>query len=329
MPDPPDKDDPLFIEENVRERRFDVDQNFDGWRLDRFLANRIGRISRSFAGKIAREGSVEVIPDRKVKAGTRLRNRDVVIVREQLEPERVQDDEVAILHHDDALLVVDKPAGMLVHESSTIRLNTVDKFLERQGFDEAEPVHRIDRETSGIVVCAARRELVPELRGLFATDHPEKIYRALVLDPRHRWSVGSRETIEHHLGLVEDGVLDLRMGRGELGATTHVSTRRRLETDFGPMADLEIRIETGRQHQIRVHLALEGTPIAGDKLYTFDDAFFIAICARPDDPELLAKLPFERHALHAWRIELPHPDSGDTFEAEAPLPQLWVSDDSQ
>ena len=90
------------------------------------------------------------------------------------------------------------------------------------------------------------------------------------------------------------------------------------------LADLKVRIETGRQHQIRVHLALEGTPIAGDKLYTFDDAFFIAICARPDDPELLARLPFDRHALHAWRVELPHPETGERVEVEAPLPRLWT-----
>lgn len=317
-------DDPLYIEENVRERRFDVDQNFDGWRLDRYLANRIPRISRSFAGRIAREGSVEVIPDRKVKAGTRLRDRDVVIVREQLEPERVQDDEVDILYRDEGLLIVDKPAGMLVHESSSVRLNTVDKYLERQGFDEAEPVHRIDRETSGVVVCAARRDLVPDLRGLFATDHPRKIYRALVLDPDERWIEGTRETIDHALGLVDEGVLDLRMGRGELEATTHVDVRGRFETEFGRMADLELRIETGRQHQIRVHLALEGTPIAGDKLYTYDDDFFIAICARPEDPDLLAQLPFERHALHAWRMALRHPLTGEPFEVEAPLPSLWT-----
>lgn len=319
-------DDPLYIEHNVRERCFDVDQNFDGWRLDRFLANRISRISRSFAGRIAREGDVEVIPRRKVKAGTRLRMGDVVLVREELAPERVLDDRARILAQDEGLLVVDKPAGMLVHESSTVRLNTIDGFLRRRGFVDAEPVHRIDKETSGVVICAARRALVAPMRGIFATDHPQKIYRALVLDPRERWPVGRKETITHPLGLVEGGELELRMGRGDLQATTHVRCAGRSAHAFGPMADLVVRIETGRQHQIRVHLAMEGTPIAGDKLYTWDDEFFMAICARPDDPELLGRLPFTRHALHAWRVALTHPLTGAPFRVEAPLPALWHAD---
>src|SRR5690606_31247621 len=112
------------------ERRFSVDQNFEGWRLDQFLANRIGRLSRSRAGDIARYGDVEIVPSRKVKAGTRLRLGDVVVVREHLAEEDVQYDEVAILHRDDAIIVVAKPAGMLVHEAASVRLNTVQMFLE-------------------------------------------------------------------------------------------------------------------------------------------------------------------------------------------------------
>ena len=85
-----------LIEENVRIRRFEVDHNFDGWRLDKFLANRISGMSRSLAGRVARDGSVEVEPPRKVKAGTRLRLGDRVEIREELEPEVVQDAEVDV-----------------------------------------------------------------------------------------------------------------------------------------------------------------------------------------------------------------------------------------
>lgn len=313
-----------LITDNVRERTFEVDQNFDGWRLDLFLANRIPRISRSFAGRIAKEGDVEVIPPRKVKAGTKLREDDVVILREELEPERVQDHEVDVVYRDEALIVVSKPAGMLVHESSTIRLNTVQKYLERRGFDEAEPVHRLDRETSGVLVCAATRELVPELRGMFATTHPEKIYRALVHDPHGVWHPGDRRTIDTPLGIDPDSVLDLKMGEGDLEATTHVEVLGRLDHPCGPLADLRVVIETGRQHQIRVHLAMQQTPIAGDKLYSMDDEFFMAICAEPDDPELLARLPFERQALHAWKMRMDHPTTGEPVEFEAPVPALWT-----
>jgi RluA family pseudouridine synthase len=310
-------------EANVRERRYLVDQNYVGMRLDQFLAARIPRISRSFAAEIVRYGNVEVIPARKIKAGTRLRMDDTVVLRQTLEKEVVQDEEARILFADDGLVIVNKPAGMLVHESASVRLNTVTHYLMRQGFREAEPAHRIDRETSGIVVCAARRELVAELRGQFATSHPDKIYRALVLDPDEIWQPGMRKTLDTPLGLDEGSILGVRMGRGHLDARTHVHVLERREHSFGVMADLEIAIETGRQHQIRVHLAMEGTPIAGDKLYGKDDAFFMAICDRPDDPVLLAELPFGRQALHAWRMGLTHPITGERVRFEAPLPQIW------
>jgi 23S rRNA pseudouridine1911/1915/1917 synthase len=310
----------LLLTDNVRERRFDVDNNFDGWRLDKFLANRLGRISRSRAGKIARHGDVEIVPPRKVKAGTRLRDGDLVILREHLPPERVQYDEVEILHRDDRVLVLNKPAGMLVHETPTVRLNTIQLFLQqRQGFEGAEPVHRIDRETSGVLVCAATPSLVTPLRSVFATTHPEKVYRALVDDPEGQWQPGHEKTIEIPLRLAEETRLGLRMVEGELDATTHVEALRRV----GRFADLRVVIETGRQHQIRAHLAMQGTPVAGDKLYTYDDAFFMALHDDPENPELRRQLPFDRHMLHAWQIAIEVPGA-DELKVEAPLPACWL-----
>ena len=306
-------------EENVRERRFEVDQNFDGWRLDQFLANRIGRISRSRAGEIAKHGDVTIVPARKVKPSAKVRNGDVVIVREHLEPEIVQDDEVSILHRDDTIILIDKPAGMLVHETAKVRQNTVQAYLGRRGFVDAEPAHRIDRETSGIVVCAARAEVVPQLRAQFATTHPQKVYRALVDDPDELWAPGDARSFDTPMRVATETVLGIRMVPGDLSATTHVEVLSRR----GRFADLCVVIETGRQHQIRAHLAWFGTPVAGDKLYTYDDDFFMAIHDSPDDPELTARLPFARHMLHAWRITLRHPDTGEDVVFEAPLPPGW------
>lgn len=310
----------MLITENIRERRFDVDNNFDGWRLDQFLANRIGRISRTRAGQIAKHGDVEVRPPRKVKAGTRLRDGDVVVIREHLPPEEVQYDEVELLHRDDDVIVLDKPAGMLVHETPTVRLNTIQLFLQTQGFDGAEPVHRIDRETSGVLVCAARPQLVTPLRETFATTHPTKVYRAWVVDPERRWVEGDEATLETPLRLAEETRLGLRMVDGDLEATTHVQALGRA----GRFAELRVVIETGRQHQIRAHLAMEGTPVAGDKLYTYDDAFFMQLHDNPDDEALLARLPFPRQMLHAWRIELDVPANGP-IRVEAPLPEIWCA----
>lgn len=307
---------------NIRERVYDIDTNFDGWRLDQFLCNRMPRLSRNRAAEICKHGDVTIEPDRKVKAGTRLRPGDVVTLREHLDPEVVQYDEVAIEWEDDDLMVVNKPSGMLVHESASVRLNTVQYWLLDVGYDEAEAVHRLDRETSGCLVVAKRREWIPVLRELFATDHPKKVYRALVLDPDRRWEVGTTTTLTTPLGLLETPIR-VRMGRGDLSSTTHVEVVGETELEgFGRVADVRVVIETGRQHQIRVHLALEGTPIAGDKLYTYDDAFFMDISDHPDDEALTSRLPFSRHALHAWQIEIPHPRTGEPVGVESALPPI-------
>ncbi len=312
-----------LIEENVRERRFEVDNNFEGWRLDRYLANRIEGLSRSKAGRIARDGDVEVVPRRKVKAGTRLRDGDLVVIREYLEPERVQDHQVETLYEDDALLVLNKPAGMLTHETASVRLNTVKYYLRRRGLEEAEPVHRLDRETSGAMVCARTKEFAPALCELFADGDPDKIYRALVVDPKGRWQPGETARLDAPLGFDEESPLPHRVWSGRLEAVTHVEVLGRSRDPGASLADLKIKIETGRQHQIRVHLAMEETPVAGDKLYSYGDEFFMAITDHPSDEELLSRLHFSRHALHAWRIELTHPVSGKRLRVEASLPGLW------
>ncbi len=314
---------PQRIEENVRVRSYEVDHNFVGWRLDEYLANRIDGMSRTLAARVIKEGNATVAPRRRAKPSTRLRLDDVVTLRQELPPEEVQDHQVAPLFRDAHLLILDKPAGMLVHETATTRLNTITHYLLRQGLPEAEPVHRIDRETSGVLVCALTAGVVAPLRGLFAGDDPRKMYRALVLDPDHRWPPGERATLTTPLGFDPTSRLPMRMAKGDLSATTHVQALRRIDHPYSPMADLRIRIESGRQHQIRVHLFMEGTPIAGDKLYGQTDDFFTDICDHPDDQALLARLPFPRHALHAWRIELTPPITDDRIAVEAPLPTIW------
>ena len=312
-----------LIEENIRIRRFEVDHNFVGWRLDQFLASRMDGMSRSLAAKVTKEGNIEVSPWRRVKASMKLRLHDVVVLRHELPPEVVQDDETELLFEDDAVLVLNKPAGMLVHETATARLNTVTHSLIRQGMDGAEPAHRLDRETSGALVCARRPEWVAPLRLRFASEDPSKVYRALVVDPKGIWEVGSRRRLEAPLGEDRSSSLPMKVGAGELSAVTHVEVLGRRAHPMGDLADLRIRIETGRQHQIRVHLFMEGTPIAGDKLYGKSDEFFMATCDRPDDPELLRELHFPRHALHAGEIGITHPRTEERLKLRAPLPRIW------
>lgn len=315
------------IHENTRERRFTVDGNFIGCRLDRFLTLRLARLSRTKANAIIRLGDLEVLPHRRrPRPSMRLKAGEVVILREHLPPEWVQDAQVSQLFSDESILILNKPAGMLVHESTGVRLNTIQGWMHRQGRLGAEPAHRLDRETSGVLVCARRPEVLPLLRDLFASDHPEKVYRALVCDPQGVWQPGERRTINVPLG-PSQSELELRIVEGNLHATTHVVVLHVVEhPDFGRMADLQVTIETGRQHQIRTHLDMMGTPIAGDKLYGQTNEFFMAMCDQPDDLDLLATLPFPRHALHAWRLTMPHPiDVSRRLTFTAPLPiEVWT-----
>ena len=315
----------MWIEENIRERRFDVDNNFDGWRLDQYLANRIDGMSRSQAGRIAKGGDVEVFPRRKIKAGTRLRDGDEVVIREHLEPEYVQDDEVKIAYEDAAMLVLNKPAGMLVHETASTRLNTVTHYLQRQGMEDAHPVHRLDRETSGALVCGRGPEAIRKLSEAFGGDGIGKTYRALVIDEEMRWSAGEEAVLRTPLGFEASSPLPHKVTRGDMEALTRAWWRGEVEPcEHGHrLVDLEVEIETGRQHQIRVHLAMEGTPIAGDKLYSESDEFFMAICDRPEDAELRERLCFETHSLHAWRVSLDHPAGDRRVEVETTLPERF------
>lgn len=311
---------------NIRERHFEVDSNFVDWRLDRFLSNRLGRLSRTKAALIIKHGDLSITPERKLKPSLKLRQYDVVTLREHLPDEVVQDHQVQVLYEDDDLLVLNKPSGMLVHESTRVRQNTIQGYLERDGRPHAEAAHRLDRETSGVLICAPSRAHISLLRGMFASEHPEKIYRAIVCDPHERWREGQRETLTWPMGILEGPVLSLRMGPGALECTTHVEPLGCFhDPKWGRMVDVQVIIETGRQHQIRVHLDMAGTHIAGDKLYGQTDEFFMASCDDPLAPEILENLPFPRHALHAWRMRMPHPARpNERVSFEAPLPDYWA-----
>ena len=115
----------ILIQDNVRERHYPVDSNFSGWRLDRFLSARLARLSRDKANEIAKHGDVTILPDRrKPKPSLKLQVGEVVVLREHLSPEWIQDAQVEVLYEDEDLVIVNKPAGMLVHESASVRLNT-------------------------------------------------------------------------------------------------------------------------------------------------------------------------------------------------------------
>lgn len=302
--------------------RYEVAVNYDGWRLDRFLADRMKRASRA---KVARIIRANVTIEReghapKIKAGTIVRHGDVVRIErtERADPATPSLDSVRILARGASFVVLDKPPGMLVHRTSHEATRTVDSFLAREfGAERVEPVHRLDRDTSGVLLCGRGLGSIRTLRALFERSEPRKVYRAAVVDPHRSWPPGRTRSFDVPLGFANGSAVRIRVGEGDWECRTTATALGRI----GDVAELEVEIERGRQHQIRAHLDLHGTPIVGDKLYGMGDSFFLEWLDEPGRADLEARLATRWHCLHAHRLEVKIGGVGHAFEA--PLPEHW------
>jgi 23S rRNA pseudouridine1911/1915/1917 synthase len=306
---------------------FRVPPEVAGQRLDVFLQAQLKRTSRTRAQFIIRASAYDD-QGRPLRSNTRVRPFQQILLWRAPWDENPVPTEVPVLYEDDHLLAVDKPAGLPVHPSARYHRNTLIKVLQAKRPGEWLSLgHRLDRETSGVILVAKNRPCDRALKRAFEErDGIEKTYlaitwgapdpgdgahafrfeRSVELDPTHRTNVKMR------LGATDDA----------LYAATRftVEDTRRATTSGRVYARVRCELETGRQHQIRVHLAALGAPIVGDKLYGPDDTCF----ARGADGELtdadLALLELPRHALHAWRLSLRHPVTSLPLALEAPLP---------
>lgn len=308
---------------------FRVDVNYAGWRLDRFLAEKIRRLSRT---KIQRLIKTQLVYDgpSPLKASTAVWSGLEFRLRRRRDPEPECDRDYGVAYEDEDLLVVDKPAGLTIHPSARYYVHTLTNVLrERQTEGEKWDIaHRLDRETSGLVVCGKRPEITRKLKMLFErAGQVHKEYLALV----HGWPREEEQTIDLPLALV-DHPLQLKMGvvHGPAGkaSRTGVLVEKRFLAEVpwrGPeLALVRCFPRTGRQHQIRVHLAAIGHPIVGDKLYGPSDTYFADFADGKLSEEAQAALVLPRHALHAAAVSFPHPADGRTLRVEAPLPADMV-----
>jgi 23S rRNA pseudouridine1911/1915/1917 synthase len=284
-----------------------------GWRLDHFLKRRIGRLSRTRIQSIIRD-QIFFSDGRTVRPAAAVRAGETILLRRPapIEPEVPRHFE--ILYEDESVLVIDKPAGLPMHTTAKFWRNTLTAVLRERYPDEAmEVAHRIDRETSGVLVIARGREVASFLTQAFARRAVEKTYLALVKG--HPPDAGR---IDQPIKLL-DTKSHVMMGPAPDGlpAVTGFRVVRR----FADHALVEAHPETGRQHQIRVHLQSLGHPIVGDKLYGASEALFMRACDEGVTPELLEAFDgLARHALHAHRLTFPHPKSRQPVTVESPLP---------
>lgn len=298
-------------------------REYAGLRLDRFIQRRIPRLSRTRANRIVRscayrEDGRRRRPSERVRFG-----ETVLLVRPSFEEPNVPTD-FAILHEDDALLVIDKPAGLPVHPSASYHRNTLT-YLLGQRYPERTPhlAHRLDRETSGVLVCAKTLDDERTLKGAFEDRRVDKCYLAIVRG-RVRTEGGR---IDAPLGRPDTG-LHLLMEVREGGAPSR--TRYRVLARAPRHTLVALWPETGRQHQLRVHLAHLGHPIVADKLYGPEGPapFLEYVDAGGMTDDLARRLGHPRQALHAHQLRVPHPRDGRTLALESPLApdllQLWV-----
>ncbi|MGJ7508025.1 RluA family pseudouridine synthase [Variovorax sp. GT1P44] len=304
-----------------------VDGESAGQRLDNFLFRHLKGVPKTHVYRIIRSGEVRINKGR-VQAETRLAEGDVL----RLPPVRVSTRseegasppapprEFPLLHEDDALLAVNKPAGVAVHGGSGVSFGVIEQLrTARPAARFLELVHRLDRETSGILLVAKKRSALTALQDQFRERETGKTYLALVEGdwPANRKVLDAplaRYLLPSQAGAAE-GERRVRVVAKDhpdaMRAVTLVKVLARftLPGDAASFSLLAVTIKTGRTHQIRVHLASAGHPIAGDDKY---GGF--------ERNRVLQKIGLKRMFLHAWRLQFTHPASGERMALQADLP---------
>jgi 23S rRNA pseudouridine1911/1915/1917 synthase len=297
------------------QHEFVVENECDGWRLDRFLQKRIPRLSRERIQRVIR-GECWV-DDRPCKPSTPvLPGQKVRFIRPApVEPEVPR--QLPVLHADPAFYVLDKPAGIAMHPTAKFHYATVTAVLrERFPGEHLEICHRLDLETSGALVVGRTHAATVALKRAFMRRQIDKRYLAIV---EARGDLADEGLIEMPLALEQGGITRVKMVvTPEAQGGLRSRTRYRVLERRGVRALVECAPETGRQHQIRAHLDAVGAPIVGDKLYP--DARVFADYQDHGWEAVADRLPLRRHALHAAFIRFPHPDGGAPVEVHSALP---------
>jgi len=306
-------------EDGISILTFTVEPNYAGWRLDKYLCEKIRRASRTRVQEIIEN---DVVFERKLKPSTLVWPGLTFQVRRRVreEPTVPSADAIEIVHQDDALLVVNKPAGLPIHPTARYHHNTlVEQLKVRFGPDfRADPAHRLDRETSGLLALGRTLEACQRLMKQFLAGTVKKEYLAILEGhpPRDEFEVDA--PIAEGTEQIRIAVrIDAKEGRE---AQTRFVVERRFEKDGAAFTLVRCHPLTGRQHQIRIHARHAGYPLVGDKMYGPDPGYFDRFSKGALEPEAWKRLRLPRQALHAAVLELHHPSTRVATKFEAPLP---------
>ena len=295
-----------------------------GQRLDNYLIKILKGVPKSHIHRIIRAGEVRLNkkrckPDSRIQTGDLLRIPPVRTAEKQRSSENraqaVPAREFTIIYEDDALLVIDKPAGTAVHGGSGVSFGVIEQI--RRARPEArylELVHRLDKDTSGLLMIAKKRSALVKLHEAIRNDHPKKIYLALGVGKLPNDSFHVKLPLFKYTGA--QGEKMVRVSEDGQSAHTIFRVLNRFSDDLlhqvglSQLTLVQATLKTGRTHQIRVHLQSQDCPIAGDERYGDYQA-----------NKRLQKLGLKRMFLHATELHLDHPLTGEKLILKAPLPQ--------
>jgi 23S rRNA pseudouridine1911/1915/1917 synthase len=307
---------------------FVVGPEHAGRRLDHFLVSQLPESSRSRIQQLIAQEKI-LIDGKSAKASLLLRGGEQIEILGEVERPLLraiaEEIPLVIIYEDDDLAVVDKPSGMMVHagagatDDDRNRGTLVNALLHRFGAlsgvgGELRPgiVHRLDKETSGLIVVAKNDAAHRKLGAEFSERKVKKTYIALV----HGSVKNDQGTISSPIS--RDAIRRIRMTTRRSGgreAVTKYSATRRIKSDFGKFTLLKVKIETGRTHQIRVHMASLGHPVVGDALYG---------APREIRGKSGPAISLSRNFLHSAELQFEHPRTGELLSFTSPIPETLV-----
>ncbi|TAN52784.1 MAG: RluA family pseudouridine synthase [Betaproteobacteria bacterium] len=295
---------------NARATLLEVGEDGEAQRIDNFLLRRLKGVPKSHVYRVLRSGEVRVNsgrvkPQYRLRAGDRVRVPPLRLAAPARRTPPARPLELPVVHEDAALLVLDKPSGIAVHGGSGISHGAIEALrAARPQAKVLELAHRLDRDTSGLLLVAKKRSALLELHRMLREGEIEKRYVAAVLG---RWQGGERElNAALHKYVTASGERRVSVSAEGRNAVTRVRPLAVSER----CSLLELTLLTGRTHQIRVHLAHAGHPVLGDDKYGDFEA-----------NRAFAREGVARLMLHAQRLSFRHPATGSRLRLEAPWPE--------
>ncbi len=294
-----------------------VGEESEGQRIDNFLIRNLKGVPKSHIYRIIRSGEVRrnkgrIDAQARVGVGDVIRIPPIRVAAPAESASQVPARDFPVLYEDEGFLAVDKPSGVAVHGGSGVSYGVIEQLRQsRPHARMLELVHRLDRETSGLLLVAKKRSALRSLQDQFRQRSTGKTYQALVVGTwPEKLKVLDQPLYKY---LQPDGERRVRVCKpqdeGAMQALSLIRVSQRFALEDLRFSLLEVTIKTGRTHQIRVHLSSAGYPIAGDDKY-----------GQFDLNKRLEKLGLKRMFLHAWRLKLKNPSSQETIELHSDLP---------